>query len=523
MATLALLSAAAWSRAAAKTLRPAWKVWRGLLLLLVAPVLALAAAERPNILWIVSEDNSPNLGCYGDPYARTPNLDRLAAEGVRFSNAFVPYSVCSPSRAAYLTGLYPQQNGQLGLATHRFAMYAADTPNVVTLLKAAGYRTGILGKLHVNPESAFPFDFRPGTRPGQSVRGVSASHVDNAAQFWRETGSQPWFLSVNFPDAHLSRWFSKHPEDQPARPRHLDDVRPLAWAPLDTPRLREVVSTYYDGMDRLDEAVGRLLAALAAAGLAENTLVVYISDHGAQFIRGKYSVYEGGLRIPMLLRWPGKARAALVRDELVSTLDMLPTVLAAVGVAPPANLPGRPLQPLLREGPASGWRQYIHAVTTGANPRCAFVQESVRDARWKLIWSPEQRRPNAHALSYLGDSAAWVSGLLPAERASLSPKWKEVYDRYENPPTYELYDLFHDPHELDNLAENPAFAAEKKRLIGALQAMQHRMVDPFMEPANVTSFMDEQIRHWAEQRRYNAGFRWSHTEQFRAWREQQAR
>ena len=109
------------------------------------------AAERPNILFIVSEDNGPELGCYGDPYARTPNLDRLASQGVRFQNAFVPLSICSPSRAAFLTGLHPHQNGQIGLATHKFAMYRKDTPNIVTLLKAAGYHTGLIGKLHVQP------------------------------------------------------------------------------------------------------------------------------------------------------------------------------------------------------------------------------------------------------------------------------------------------------------------------------------------------------------------------------------
>ena len=123
-------------------------------------VLTNAAWAQPNILLIVSEDNGPELGCYGDPFAQTPQLDRLAETGVRFERAFVPYSVCSPSRAVFLTGLYPHQNGQIGLATHKFAMYEDDTPNVVTWLKAAGYRTGLIGKLHVNPEIAFPFDYR---------------------------------------------------------------------------------------------------------------------------------------------------------------------------------------------------------------------------------------------------------------------------------------------------------------------------------------------------------------------------
>ena len=118
------------------------------------------ATGQPNILLIVSEDNGPELGCYGDPYARTPNLDRLASEGVRFENACVPFSVCSPSRACFLTGLHSHENGHIGLATHKFSLYREDTPNVVTLLKPAGYHTGIIGKLHVNPASVFPLRFQ---------------------------------------------------------------------------------------------------------------------------------------------------------------------------------------------------------------------------------------------------------------------------------------------------------------------------------------------------------------------------
>ena len=113
---------------------------------------------RPNVLLIVSEDNGPELGCYGDPYARTPNLDRLASEGIRFERAYVPQAGCSQSRASFLTGLFPHQHGQIGLATWGFRLYRKDTPNLPRSLKQAGYRTGIIGKLHINPASAFPFD-----------------------------------------------------------------------------------------------------------------------------------------------------------------------------------------------------------------------------------------------------------------------------------------------------------------------------------------------------------------------------
>src|SRR6056297_1187621 len=183
--------------------------------------------KLPNILWIVSEDNGPELGCYGDPYARTPRLDRLAAEGVRFENAFVPYSVCSPSRAAFLTGLHPHQNGQIGLATHKFAMYDENTPNVVTVLKPAGYSTGLIGKLHVNPESAFPFDFKeiPGANFNRKLD--AEDYVAHARDFWKQAADadQPWFLSVNFPDAHLP--FLREAHGLPEDPLTAEDVQPL--------------------------------------------------------------------------------------------------------------------------------------------------------------------------------------------------------------------------------------------------------------------------------------------------------
>ena len=128
----------------------------------------LGAQELPNVLLIVSEDNGQELGVYGDPYVHTPNLDRLASEGTLFKNAYVAQAGCSQSRAAFLTGLYPHQNGQIGLATWKFRMYRDDTPNIVRSVKEVGYRTGIIGKLHVNPASAFPFDFK----------GISKSNFD---------------------------------------------------------------------------------------------------------------------------------------------------------------------------------------------------------------------------------------------------------------------------------------------------------------------------------------------------------
>lgn len=480
--------------------------------------LCVAAATPPNILLIVSEDNGPELGCYGDPYARTPHLDRLAAEGVRFENAFVPYSVCSPSRACFLTGLYPQQNGQIGLATHHFALYRPDTPNVVTLLKGRDYRAGLIGKLHINPASAFPFDSHAIPSSNFQRKESPADYAAAAARFIGEAGDEPWFLSVNLPDAHLP--FIKQAHGQPVRPLTADEVKPLPWTGVDTPRVREQVADYYNCLERLDHGAGLLLDVLEKSGQAANTLVCYIGDHGAQFPRGKGSVYEGALRVPLIVRWPGMTKAGAVRQELVSTLDLLPTWLAAAGMPVPDSLAGKPLQPLLGAEDDVPWRQHVFGFTTGAFPGNCFVQHSVRDARFKLIASARPETSNLIARSYLDESHPnfVISGAKAADQAGLSAQTRQAWDRWLLPPPYELYDLADDPHEWRNLADDPRHAAVKARLIAALTAHQRAIHDPFLDPANVAAFVNDQLARRGTAYQKNKQLRWPYLATFPAWR-----
>ena len=480
---------------------------------------AAATADRPNILFVVSEDNGPELGCYGDRFARTPNLDRLAEQGVRFENAFVPYSVCSPSRACFLTGLHSHENGHIGLATHKFALYHDDIPNAVTLLRPAGYHTGIIGKLHINPASAFPFDFRaiPGANFNRQVK--AEEYVAAATRFWDQAGDKPWFLAVNFPDAHLP--FLRQSGGLPAVVQSGADVEMLPWVGADSERLRDVMADYYNCMARLDAWVGLLLSALAESGEAEETIVIYIGDHGAQFPRGKGTVYEGGLRVPLMVRWPGRAAAGLVRDELASTLDILPTILQAARVQPPDSLSGRPLQPLLADGRSHPWRRYLFAMTTGSFPRNCFVQHSVRDRRYKLISSPRPGTENYIAGSYLDESHQHyvISGVQAAERRAVDSQVETAYRRWERPPRYELYDLENDPFEWVNLADDPQHAAARARLIAALQGFQVETRDPFLDAENVEAFVEEQLANRDLGYRKRKDFRWSYLNAFRKWRD----
>jgi len=482
-------------------MNPLHRVWIGAATLTLACLSAKAAVpSRPNVLMIVSEDHCPNLGCYGDRIARTPRLDRLAAEGVRFSRAFVTQAGCSQSRSSILTGLYPHQNGQIGLATHKYTMYRKDTPNIPALLKKAGYRTGIIGKLHINPPSAFPFDLNWNDRKFISFAKRDVRKIASVAGQFMATSPTPFFLSVNYPDAHVP--FHKQQKGLPAEPLGPGDVAPLPWLPVDTPRIRKHLANYYNCLSRLDTGIGMLLDELARSGKAAQTPVIFLSDHGAQFSRGKMTCYEPGLRVPLIVRWPGHAEAGRVRDELVSTIDLMPTILEATGLTAPKGLPGASLLPLMKGRPVA-WRKYLFAEHTVHYPPTYFPQRSVRDDRYKLIVNLLRDRHNPLADTYL--QRGW--DLARPAIAKLEPPFRRAWQTFAHPPTVELYDLKADPYEMNNLADRPEHAATVKRLGDKLTAWQKQTADPLADPAKLDKLTHEHDSLDPSYRK-DAGFRW---------------
>ena len=431
------------------------------------------AADKPNILFIVSEDNGPEIGCYGTPID-TPHLDKLAAGGTLFRNAYVPQAGCSQSRAAFLTGLYPHQNGQIGLATWKYSMYSDNIPNLVKTLGKAGYRTGIIGKLHVNPQSAFPFHFK--AIPGSNFsRKNMAAYSTNAKKFFRES-DKPFYLQVNYPDAH--RPFTRRVDDLPARPLTGKDVDAIAYMGINHPELRQQTADYYNCMMRLDSHIGELLKALDASGKAEDTVVIYIGDHGADLLRGKRTSYEGGVRIPMIIRWPG-AQGGQERKELVSTLDLFPTFCEIAEAPVPESLPGRSLK-LIVHGESPKWRGYLFTefhVHSNHNP---WPQRTVRDIRYKLIYNPLAGEVNPGYAFTMGKKffRAPEAELL----AAASPQVQAGYQLMKQPPRYELYDLQADPFEFRNLADDPAHAKIRVRLSAALLHWQKDTGDALQHP-----------------------------------------
>lgn len=479
-------------------------------------LLASAAGEsaKPNILLIVSEDNGPELGCYGDPYVKTPVLDRLAEEGVRFDKAFTPYSVCSPSRACFLTGRHPVVNGHLGLATHKFALFE-EWSNVFGLLKGGGYRTGLIGKLHVNPEKTFTkhIDFRAISGANFSRKSIGA-YATQAGEFFGKS-EEPFFLSINYPDAHfpLIPQAGGYPKDEDLLTAR--DVKTLPWVGCDSERLRDATANYYNCMKRLDMLVADLLVKLEESGKADNTLILYIGDHGAQFSRGKTSVYDAGARIPMIVHWPGHVKAGTVRNELVSVTDIMPTFLEVAGVKVPEGLTGRALQPLLGGKDVTDWRTSLQFITTGSAPAIGCLQFALRTDRYKLIVTPEGQGDNLSAVAYLKQfNAHFIAGCNQEEIDAAPAEVRKAYAEYQTPPKYELYDLQSDPGEWVNLAENPEYKEVLDKMLVLYREWQEAVDDPFAEPGNIKFWLEEQEMGRKTNYRGKKGFRWGYLDRF---------
>ena len=457
-----------------------------------------AAPDSPNVLFIVSEDNSEHLGCYGEQRVQTPHLDGLAATGVRYTRAYVPYSVCSPSRAAFLTGLYTRQTGHIGLATHRFSMFR-DFKTLPAYFQEAGYYTGFIGKTHVNPERVVE-DFVDHRAIRNSNFGKTISietYADEAEKVMTQAGEEgrPFLLIMNYADAH--RKFVGRSKDGFPTQTVTQPIAPFVWIGSDSPHLREEIRDYFNCMNRLDEGIGMVLDRLEKTGNRKDTLIVYISDHGADFPRAKGSCYESGIRIPMIINFPKEFSRGKVERGMVSTVDLLPSMLRSAGIRIPKHLPGLVLQELDQGRVPS--RKHIHSFTTGSSPNLLYLQFGIRDERYKLIYSP------GRALNRLAESR-YRNSQLSAD---------QVVRSFLYPPEYELFDLQEDPHEWTNLVDQPEHAETRQRLLRAMHRFQRRIGDPFADSKNIDAFIAEQ-KEYVDKPYKRSGFRWPHLEMFEA-------
>ena len=332
-----------------------------------------ALAGPRNIVVVVADDLSPDLGCYGNKVIKTPHLDKLAADATRFTHAFCTTASCSASRSVLLSGLHNHANRHYG-HEHAEHHFRADEKlrTLPALLHEAGYRTARAGKFHVAPEEVFKFD--------QVIKGNARSPVelaDNCKALLDEKSDKPFFLYYCTADPHRG---GGKVDDLPGKPDRFGN-RPQGWPGVnevtydpkevivppflpDTLVCRHELAQYYQSVSRLDQGVGRLIKHLQDAGKWDDTLFLFLSDHGMAFPGAKTTVYEPGLRIPFLVRHPGLKNRGQVSEAMISMVDLTPTLLDFAGAAPKKGpIHGRSFLSVLDKKTSEGW-DMIHASHT---------------------------------------------------------------------------------------------------------------------------------------------------------------
>lgn len=435
-------------------------------------------ARRRNVLLIISDDQGRDLGCYGGKI-RTPALDRLAAQGTLFTQAYATVSSCSPSRSTLYTGLYSHTNGMYGLAhdVHNFSLLDEVT-TLPAMLQQAGYATALVGKKHVKPEPMLPYD--AWLAPEQPGNRDVAFMAREAGRWLRAKGDKPFFVTVGYSDPHRAAVNFGNTRDWPGvkRERYSPaDVVIPSHLP-DLPAIRDDLAEYYESVSRLDSGIGLLLQELAAAGHADDTLVIYLSDNGRPFPAGKDTLYREGIHLPLIVRAPGQREAGVRNDAMVSWIDIVPTILDWTKAAVAKNyryapLPGRSLLPILEQRSVQGWDRVFttrsfHEITQ------YYPIRGVRTRQFSYFLNLD---PN---LTYpvAGDIAQ-----SPSWKAIQSPPGvklgRRTLEAYLRRPAEELYDLAADPDELVNVAADPKYAAVLADLRSQLNEWRTATHDPW--------------------------------------------
>ncbi len=397
--------------------------------------------KQPNILWIVSEDNSPYLGCYGDKYATTPTLDKLASEGVLYKNAFANAPVCAAARSTIITGMYPTTMGTQNMRSkYNIPEFIKFFPEY---LKKEGYYTTNNSKTDYN--TIIP--------KGVWDESSKQAHYKNRGK------GQPFFAIFNIGVSHESSLHKTKPANELSHNPEKVNLPP--YHP-DTPEMRHDWAQFYDKIEDMDNQVAKILEELEEAGLAENTIVAYYSDHGGIVTRSKRFVYETGTRVPMIWRFPKKykdlapAKPNTQLDRLVSFVDLAPTMLSITGIKIPDYMQG---QPFLGNQQTKA-REYVHLFSDRMDERFDKVR-AVRNKQYRYIKNYMPHHIYGAHLTYLWNAPstrAWEEAYLSGNcNKTQSVFWNEK-------PTEELYDVLKDPWEVNNLAKDPTYADVLKRL-----------------------------------------------------------
>jgi N-sulfoglucosamine sulfohydrolase len=419
-----------------------------------------AADERPNIVLIIADDmNWDDCGAYGHPSIRTPNIDRLATEGMRFDRAYLTASSCSPSRSSIITGRYPHNTG----AEQLHWPLPGDAHTFVEALKASGYYTAAAGKWHLGDavrnrfDDVFEASMAGFILPTPGADGAPAKMVatsPSGCEDWESTltnrpKDKPFFMWLAALDPH------REYEEGSLVPGHTNEEVVVPVHLPDTPEVRGDLRLYYDEIGRLDLYVGKVLALLEAQGVADNTLVLFITDNGRPFPRDKTTTYEGGIRTPWIVRWPAEVKAGQISQSLVSSVDIAPSFLAVAG---------------LKAGPTFEGENFIPVLT---NPQKTVRQYAFAEDHWHDYTDHFDLAgtPSADA----GRSPTWVEMTAQYHAGTLTDAQLAGFVKPRD--QWELFDTQTDPNELNNLANSPAYAKQLKRMRQALADWTKRTND----------------------------------------------
>lgn len=483
---------------------------------------AAHASER-NIIFFVTDDESPTLGCYGDKIAKTPHVDALAADGTLFLNAFATTASCSASRSVLMSGLHNHKNGQYGHQHHFHKFSSFDSVLSLALprvLTKTGYRTGQIGKYHVAPEEVYRFEtyIKGDTRNAPKMAEQAKAFITDT------TDERPFFLYFATSDPHRGGGKDKTSK-QDLKPDLFGNKRkkgshtgvdevffdpktvPIPAFLPDTIEAREELANYYQSCSRIDQGLGRLVEILKEAGLYEKTLIVFTSDHGMAFSGGKTTVYEGGLKVPFVVRNPYEEKRGVRSNAMISHIDVTPSLLDfAGGLNQKTNGPkdlvnadkywrdagqrlkdnrdgrkkfqsyhGKSWIRILNDPDASHW-ETVFASHTFHEIQMYYPMRVVRDKKYKLIWNI------AHQLPYPFASDLWAASSWQAQfiQGKATPYGQKTVDQYINRAKFELFDIEQDPNETKNLADDPEFYEVLRKYQNKLKTMQKQLEDPWI-------------------------------------------
>ncbi|WP_372797080.1 sulfatase [Pontiella sp.] len=455
------------------------KTWNGIF---GAAVLLLAGwvgagpeqAVRPNFLILVGDDiSAESIGCYGSRNPHTsPNIDRLAKEGIRFTNMFVSEAICAPTRAELYTGLQPHRNGCM--QNHKATKIG--TLSVVQHLEKLGYRVGLTGKTHFKPQSVYPFEKVKGFISNCNARGVKPDDWDGVVEFMTRNVDQPFCLFICSVHAHAP-WDSGDTShwtlDELKLPPHM----------VDTAKTRELYREHLAEVRLFDGQVGQAQTLLEKFGLDDSTALIVLDENGAGMPCGKWTTYDWGVRSACVIKWPGAS--AFETDALAQYCDILPTLIDAGGGSAPADLDGKSLLPLI-QGQTKTHREKAFFTYTSGPEGPPFDSRAVTDGRYKLMWNltPDNlfavRVINGFDFGYedkMKDRHVRQLYRSWLEQAESDPDAAQKVQRFRKQPEFQLYDLKTDPWEMNNLADNPEVAPKLQELKASISGWMAQQGD----------------------------------------------